>query len=417
MSSIWPVSFVVNHYFLTWSKQLDVATLDVDQAEGDEFVLTDGRRVFDFLSTSFQASFGHSNTTILQRIQSQMEQMSIASPKARFALKDRVTDRLLERLKLDGGKIFYTVGGAESVENALKIVRHWTGRPIVLARTRSYHGASLGAMSVSGDWRSDAHLTFAAGTLRIPEPADDPKGNETRRIIESAGPQRIAAVILETITGANGVIVPSQSWWDAIEGLCHEFGILLISDEVLCGFGRTGPDFGFQPFGIRPDLVCLSKAISGGYIPFGAVWVSDRIAKRYDHEVFSCGLTSYAHPLGLAALDAVLDILGDREFQRKKSGLETMFARWLESLRGHPRIADVRYRGLLAAIDLRANAPSWSELMARDVYAFSKDRSVVLAPPLTADPRHLERAMASVASALFSAPQVAASATQNEPIV
>lgn len=391
---------VDKHYYVTWSPQSDVALLDVARAEADQFVLSDGRRIFDFLSTSFQASFGHSHPTIIERVKRQMDRMSIASPKSTFPLKEDVTDRLLNRLNLGGGKIFYTVGGAEAVENALKIARQWTGRPIVLARKRSYHGASLGAMSVSGDWRSDPHLTFAAGTVRIPEPGDDPLGNETRRIVEATGPGKIAAFILETITGANGVIIPPQSWWDAIQAICREHGILLISDEVLCGFGRTGPDFGIQAFGVRPDLVCLSKAISGGYIPFGAVWTSDQIAERYDREVFVCGLTSYAHPLGLAALDGVLDILADENFRRQKLQLEKQFAHWLESFRGRPHVAEVRYRGLLGAIQLKGPAPSWSDLISRGVYAFSKNNLVVLAPPLIADPARLDQAMREVEASL-----------------
>lgn len=390
------------HYFVTWSKQSDASILDVDRAEEDQFILRDGRRVFDFLSTSFQASFGHSNRTIIERISRQLEHMAIASPKASFALKEQVTQRLLERLNLGDGKIFYTVSGAESVENALKIARHWTGRGIILSRKRSYHGASLGAMSVSGDWRSDPHLTFDEGTVRIPEPDDDPEGVEMRRVIEATGPRKIAAVILETITGANGVIIPSQSWWDAIQSICREYGILLISDEVLCGFGRTGPDFGFQQFGVHPDLVCLSKAISGGYVPFGAVWTSTRIARRYDREVFTFGLTNYGHPLGLAALDAVLDILADERFQRHKRSLERQFSEWLNSLRAIPVVRDVRYRGLLAAIDLHVAAPTWSTLIERGVYAFSKHNSLVLAPPLTADAKHLEQASSSVESCIRS---------------
>ena len=126
---------------------------------------------------------------------------------------ERVTRRLADLLQLDGGKIFYTVSGAESVENALKIARHFSGRPLVLARRRSYHGATLGAMSVSGDWRSMPHLNFDAGTARIPEPHDDPHGTRTRSIVEELGPGNIAAVIVEPISGVNGVVIPPDSWW------------------------------------------------------------------------------------------------------------------------------------------------------------------------------------------------------------
>jgi taurine--2-oxoglutarate transaminase len=372
----------------------------MERAEADEFILRDGRRVFDFLSTSFQASFGHSQPRIVESIRRQLNSMPIASPKAVFELKDRVSARLLSKLNLGGGKLFYTVSGAESVENALKIARHWTGRKIVLARSRSYHGASLGAMSVSGDWRSDPHLTFAEGTVRIPEPADDPDARGARNVIERTGPRNIAALILETITGANGVIIPPQSWWDAIQGLCREFGILLISDEVLCGFGRTGPDFAIHQFGLKPDLVTLSKAISGGYIPFGAVWVSERIAERYDRDVFACGLTSYAHPLGLAALDAVLDLLDDAEFLRHKQALERQFAQWIESLRRHAKAVEVRSAGLLAAVELAGPAPTWSQLIERGVYAFSKQNLLVLAPPLIADPQRLAGACIAIEACL-----------------
>jgi taurine--2-oxoglutarate transaminase len=382
--------------YVTWSRQTDAATIDVERAERDELVLTDGRRIFDFQSTSFQASFGHSDPTILAAIGRQLQRMPVALPKATFDLKSKVTARLLQQLGLGGGKLFYTTGGAESVENALKIARHWTGRPVVLARRRSYHGASLGAMSVSGDWRSEPHLTFAEGTIRIPEPDDDPHGSHTRQIIETAGPQRIAAVIVETITGANGVIIPPQCWWDSLGAICADFGILLISDEVLCGFGRTGPDFGFQQFGVKPDLVCLAKAITGGYIPFGAVWTSDRIADRYEQDVFTCGLTNYGHPLGLAAADAVLDVLNRASFQSHKIALEKQFAEWLQRLSRTQEVRTVRFQGLLAAVELTSPAPSWQEMIEQGVYAFSKGNMLVLAPPLTSDPGRLAQAMATV---------------------
>lgn len=390
-------------FYATWSKQSGTSAIELEKAIDDEFVLRDGRRIFDFLSTSFQASFGHSHPHIIERIKRQTDSLSIACPKADFELKDRVSFRLLDRLNLGVGRLFYTSGGAESVENALKIARHWTGRKIVLARRRSYHGASLGAMSVSGDWRSDPHVNFSEGTVRIPEPYDDPSCEETRQIILATGPQKIAAVILETITGANGVIIPSQTWWHAIQSLCREFGILLISDEVLCGFGRTGPDFGIHHFGVQPDVVCLSKAISGGYIPFGAVWTSERIAERYDREVFACGLTNYAHPLGLAALDAVLDILQDEGFQRQKRSLEAQWSRRLDELRAHQMVADVRWQGLLAAIDLKVAAPTWIEMISRGVHAFSKNQMIVLAPPLMANSQRLDRAIAAVTTAIESA--------------
>ncbi len=344
-------------YFVTWSRQSNAATLPVERAEADEFILRDGRRVFDFLSTSFQTSFGHSQAAIIDRIKGQLGAMPIASPKAAFALKDRVTTALVRYLDLDDGKIFYTVSGAESVENALKIARQYTGRQIVLARHRSYHGNALGAMSVSGDWQSQGHLTFSAGTVRIPEPDQDPTGERMRALVRNTGPENIAAFIVEPISGVNGVIIPPLSWWRAIESICRESQILLICDEVLNGFGRTGAEFGFHHFNVRPDLVTLSKAISGGYIPFGAVWVSEPIAKYYDETILACGLTNYAHPLGLAALDGVLELTADDSFKNHRTKVESQFGGWLKQLKDATDVVAVRYSGCLGAIEFSHPAP------------------------------------------------------------
>lgn len=389
-------------FFVTWAAQEQATTLALDRAEHDELVLQDGRRIFDFLSTSFQTSFGYSQRSIIERIAAQLQTLPIASPKATFPLKERVTARLLEFLQLPAGKIFYTVSGAEAVENALKMARQVTGRPVVLARRRSYHGATLGAMSVSGDWRSLPHLNFSAGTARIPEPADDPDGTQTRALVRELGAGQIAALIVEPITGANGVIIPPASWWQAIQSLCREHGILLICDEVLNGFGRTGRNFGFHHFGVAPDLVTMSKGISGGYVPFGAVWTHPHIARYYENEVLACGLTNYAHPLGLAALDAVLDLFESAEFQARRAAVEEQFQGWLRRLASQPGIREVRSRGCLAAIETAHPAPSWGALIAAGIYAYSKERMVVLAPPLNSDLVHLAAAAERVERLLTS---------------
>ena len=390
-------------FFVTWSAQQQATLLPLERAEHDELVLRDGRRIFDFLSTSFQTSFGYSQSTIIERVAAQLRQLPIASPKATFPLKERVTARLLAFLGLPEGKIFFTVSGAESVENALKMARHVTGRPVVLARRRSYHGATLGAMSVSGDWRSQPHLNFAAGTARIPEPHDDPDGSQTRSIVQALGANQIAALIVEPICGVNGVIIPPDSWWQAMQAICREFDILLICDEVLNGFGRTGRHFAFHHFGVTPDLVTMSKAISGGYVPFGAVWTNSRIAKFYENQVLACGLTNYAHPLGLAALDAVLDLFESPEFKTTWRAVESQFQDWLAHLARQPGIREVRVRGCLAAIETHQPAPPWGALIQQGVYAYSKDRLLVLAPPLNSDPGHLAAAATRVEQLLQAA--------------
>lgn len=387
---------MTDQVFITWNKQVGAAQINVCGAERDEFILSDKRRLYDFTSTSFQSSFGHSCEAIRMRIHQQLDEMPIASPKSTFQLKDDVSNRLLELLDLKSdqgpGKLFYTVSGSEAVENALKIARHWTGRPVVLARSRSYHGASLGAMSVSGDWRSSGHLNFSEGTVRIPEPDDDPNGARFAEIVRSTGADRIAAVIVETISGVNGVVIPPQSWWDSIAKTCRDSGILLICDEVLSGFGRTGRAFAYQHFGLRPDLVTMSKGITGGYIPFGAVWVSPTVAEKYDREVLACGLTNYAHPLGLAALDGVLDLFEDEDFCQAKKELETEFAACLVELARNPMVTKYRQKGLLAAIEFAGRAPEWQAFIDAGLYLVTRESSIIIAPPFISTPQRLRQA-------------------------
>ena len=385
-------------YFVTWNRQRDAVTMPVSGAEHDEFILDDGRRIYDFTSTSFQASFGHSCQPIRQRVHEQLDQMPMASPKASFELKTRASQKLLQLIGCGeqaspSGKIFYTVSGSEAVENALKIVRHVSGRKIILARRKSYHGASLGSMSVSGDWRSHPHLNFSEGTVRIPEPEEDPDASRFAEIVRQTGPENIAALIVETISGVNGVAIPAQAWWDAVSRLCRDQGILLICDEVLAGFGRTGPAFAFQQFDLRPDLICMSKGITGGYIPFGGVWVNDRLARHYDDDVLACGLTNYAHPLGLAAMDAVMDLLTDASFMTRKRELEASFATLIEELAGqHPCIRGFRQRGLLAAIDFQTQPPAWQRFFDAGLYLILREQMLILAPPFVSTPARLSDA-------------------------
>ena len=389
-------------YYYTWCQQPDAAVerFPVTAAERDEFVLQDGRRIYDLLSTSFQANFGHGHPVIREAIKSQLDTMAIASPKATFDLKNTVSERLLELIGLPNGRMFYTVSGSESVENALKIARQITGRTIVAARQRSYHGATLGALSVTGDWRNGPHFTLDEHTLRIPEPHDDPQLTETRQRMEAIGKDNIAAVILETVSGTNGVIIPEPEWLQRIATLCQEHGIFLIIDEVLCGFGRTGPHFAFQSYDIVPDMVCMSKAITGGYVPFGAVWTGPRVHQFYERQILSCGLTNYAHPLGLAALSAVLDLLSDPALLENKRQLEDLLSSWLSEVSKNSLIRATRCRGLLAAIELNGPAPVWDEFLNAGLHAFSKESLVVVAPPFVSKPERLAAALEQLTTLL-----------------
>ncbi len=380
-------------YYKTWSIQSEAPYLPVAGAEGTQFIMENGEKVHDLISTSFQAGFGHSQAVILNRIRSQMEVQATAFPKADNISVKNVSKELLAYLKLDEGKIFYTVSGAEGIENALKMARQIRKAEIVLARENSYHGASLGALSVTGDWRNKAHKTVNYWTIRIPEPTAENAIGHTRQLIEDVGSDNIAAFCLETISGANGVITGDPKWWTGIQELCDEFGILLILDEVTCGFRRTGSAFAFQKFPIHPHFVVLGKAISGGYIPFGAVWTHKKISGFYEKQMFACGLTNYAHPLGLAALEGVLDLLNAKGFIKTVEELEETFAKELKELEKLKSVKAIRVHGLLSAIDFHSTTLDWQKLFKAGIHVMASTNRIILAPPLAMSKEHLHEAM------------------------
>ena len=379
-------------YFISWTKQSGAKTFEIESSENGFYIDTNSRRYFDLSSTSYQAGFGHSDKEIKDAINNQLSKLPIASPKSVFPLKERATNKLLEALGLNMGKIFYTISGAESIENALKMARHYSKKQIVLARNNSYHGATLGALSLTGDWRNEAHKTVDEWTLRIPEPEDDPNCELTRKLILETGPENIAAFCLETITGGNGVILPPDSWWPAIQRLCKEFKILLIVDEVVCGFSRTSKNFGFNHFEIKPDFVCMAKMITGGYIPFGAVWVHPTISSFYNNEVLSCGLTNYAHPLGLASMEAVLDKISSTKFKEDNEKLVTTLHQEMKKFTNLKSVKDIRSIGLLCAIDLNVNI-SLEQLLEKNLYAVVTNKRIILAPPFCLTSEELAKAL------------------------
>jgi taurine--2-oxoglutarate transaminase len=303
---------------------------------------------------------------------------------------------------MNEGKIFYTTSGAESVENALKMARDITQKKIVLARQNSYHGATLGALSVTGDWRNPLHQTPAEWVVRIPEPNEVDTLKKTREIILKNNPNTIAAMIIETITGGNGVYAGDTQWWSGLRALCDEFNIMLIMDEVVCGFHRTGKAFGYMHYGVKPDLVCLAKGITGGMIPFGAVWTSKKIADFYEDHLLCCGLTNYAHPLGVAAMRGVLEILHDSQFQKHLRLIETIFSAQLDGLKKLPIVKEIRSYGMLAAIDLHKNIEP-KKFMQAGLYLVAQSHRLILAPPLIINEDTLAEAIVRLTSVLQDA--------------
>jgi taurine--2-oxoglutarate transaminase len=300
-----------------------------------------------------------------------------------------------------------------------------TGRKKVVARTRSYHGATLAMLSLSGDPRREAFEPGLPGVVRFADPycfrcpfGKEPSSchHECADDLETAllreGPETVAAVIAEGIVGANGVFVPPPGYWKKLRALCDKHGVLLIADEVLSGFGRTGRWFAVDHDGVTPDLMTMAKAMTGGYAPGGAVVVSDRIARYFDDHVLSCGLTSYAHPLVCAAIVAAIEIYRDDGLIERAAGLGARLGAHLADLaRARPKVAEVRGQGMLWALELcepgtkdPIAAPSRAKLAAtlrrHHLHMHKRENLLYVAPPLVISEVELEEAVGALGDAL-----------------
>jgi taurine--2-oxoglutarate transaminase len=364
-------------YFHTWVAQESAKEIEVDSALGAKIHLQNGASLIDSTSTSYHVSFGHNEKRIGQAIAKQTTKLCTASPKFAYKLKTQVSAELVDLIKLPG-RIFYTLSGAESVENALKMARHLSKRQVVAARSQSYHGASLGALMVTGDWRNQAVWCPTDWTLRIPECFEDLDGTKTIQTLEEYGATKVAAIILETVTGNNGVYIPTQEYLKNIAAYAKKNGIFFILDEVICGFYRCHEAFGFHNFGVEPDMLCLAKSITGGHLPFGAIWVKESIATKFDHEGLPCGLTNYAHPLGLAATQAVLDIVKEKSFVKNLHDLEKDFLGEIKKL---PGVKSFRQIGMLAILEI-SFTPDFPLFLKHGLYGIGTKNRLLLAPNL-----------------------------------
>lgn len=382
-------------YYISWTKQKEAVSFEIASVDGVKVITTSGLELIDMTSISYQAHFGHNHPVIIKRIKEQLDTIPMSSPKGIYPHKNETTYDLLRYMDKVDGKIFYTTGGAESVENALKIARDITKKKIVLARKNSYHGATLGALAATGDWRNPAHMTPEGWVVRIPEPDETDALERTREIILRHDPKNIGAVIIETITGGNGVYAGSPEWWKGLRALCDEYNILLIMDEVVCGFERTGKPFGYMHYEVEPDLICLAKGISGGMIPFGAVWTSKKIADYYEENMLCCGLTNYAHPLGVAAMRGVLEIVKDQNFQNNLKHVEKVFSAELLKLKSLKIVKEIRFYGMLCAIDLHKTVDG-KKFFQAGLYLVAQTNRIILAPPLIISEALLKEGMSKI---------------------
>jgi taurine--2-oxoglutarate transaminase len=365
----------LEHSFWTWSAQGNVTPIPVKRAKGVYFWDLDGKRYLDFNSMVMCVNIGHGDERVINAIIEQARQLPFAGPP--MATRPRaILGKILSEItpgNLD--KFLFTLGGADANENAIKLARAYTGRHKILTRYRSYHGATAGAMALTGDprrqmWEPNlmtgvVHFldpyryrsTFHRTNLDISE-ADFCLDylNHLEEVIQYEGSQTIAAILLETVTGTNGVIIPPEGYLEGVRQLCDKYGILLIADEVMSGFGRTGKWFAIQHWDVIPDLMTMAKGLTSAYAPLGAVAMRPEIANYFDEKVYQGGLTYNAHPISLAAAIANIQVMQSDHLIENASKMGTVLHRKLNDLgEQHSSVGDVRSIGLFGVIELVHN--------------------------------------------------------------
>ena len=389
-------------FFFTWTAQSGAKPFALTGGDGAWFTTADGARWLDLGALSYQVNAGHGQRRIVEAIKRQADELCLSAPNAVFPAKLELAERLLAMAGPGFSKVFFTLGGAEANENAIKIARQVTGRLKLISRYRSYHGASMGALSLTGDWRRPPLEPGIPGVVHVQDCYCDrcPFGQRVETCKRECatnigstmaleGPHSVAAVFLEPVPGANGVLVPPAEYWPIVRAACDAEGALLVADEILTGFGRTGKPFGFQHWDVTPDLITVAKGLASGYATIGAVIVHERVARHFDDHVLACGLTYYAHPIACAAAVATLKLYEDEAMFDHAARLGPVLRRELDAVaqRIHPR-AFVRSLGLLGAIELEADPDAWARLgaeLAAAKLSLHVDRqrgTAIFAPPL-----------------------------------
>jgi taurine--2-oxoglutarate transaminase len=350
----------------SWSVQDAINPIAVAGGEGRYFWDYDGKRYLDFASQLVNLSLGHQHPRIVAAIKEQAEQLATIGPPMASESRSKLGRLLAEVTPGDLAMSFFTNGGAEANENAIKLARWYTGRHKIVARYRSYHGATGGAITLTGDprrWHAEPGLPGVVRmldpyTYRCPAGHPDPcpvcsGAPHLEEILQYEGPQTVAAVILETVIGTNGVIPPPDGYLQSIREVCDRHGILLICDEVMAGFGRTGKWFAVDNWDVVPDILTVAKGINSGYVPLGAMIVRQQIADWVRDKYFAGGLTYSGHPLACASAVASIETFRDEGIVEHASELGPQFE---ERLRGlaekHPSIGDVRGLGCFWGIEL-----------------------------------------------------------------
>ncbi len=361
------VSACLETTLYSWSATGKVDPLAVARAEGVYLWDVDGKRYLDWNSGLMSVNIGHGHPAVLEAVTKQMATLAFAYPGAATEIRARLGKRLAALVPGNLNTFFFTLGGAEANENAIRAARLYSGRTKILSRYRSYHGGTNLTLQATGDNRRWHNEPGAPGFVRVMDPwpydysfgddEDTITANHLRyleEIIAYEGPSTIAAMIIETVTGTNGILMPPRGWLAGLRLLLDRHGILLICDEVMCGWGRTGKLFAFEHGGIVPDILTMAKGLTSSYLPLGAMAVSDPIAEHFRQNVFWGGLTYNAHPTLLACALASVDVLIGEGMVENAARMEPVVRAHMEQLRvKHPSVRRGRCFGLFGILEIQ----------------------------------------------------------------
>ncbi|WP_232677323.1 aspartate aminotransferase family protein [Nocardioides sp. R-C-SC26] len=410
------------HVFHSWSAQGALDPLVIAGGSGCRVWDHAGTRYLDFSSQLVNVNIGHQHPAVVAAIQEQAALLTTISPPTANLARGEAARRITDRAPAGMSKVFFTNGGADANENAIRMARLHTGRDTVLSTYRSYHGNTGSAIVATGDWRrvpnqySRAHAHFFGPYLyrsefwaSTPEEESERALRHLRRVIECEGPGSVAAILLETIPGTAGILMPPPGYLPGVRALADEFGIVLILDEVMAGFGRTGEWFAFDSYDVRPDLITFAKGVNSGYVPIGGVVIGDHIASDFDEAVFPGGLTYSGHPLAAASVVGALDAMEAEGVvaNAKRIGTDVLGPALADLAERHAVVGEVRGTGVFWAIELVADAATKaplpaalmgrakSALMERGLLPFVTDNRIHAVPPCVVTDDEVAEAVAA----------------------
>lgn len=409
------------YVFHSWSAQAALNPLVIAGGLGSRVWDFTGRTYLDFSSQLVNLNIGHQHPAVTQAIAKQANLLATIAPSTANLARGEAAKRIVDRAPSGFNKVFFTNGGADAVENAIRMARLHTGRDKVLSTYRSYHGNTGVAIVATGDWRripneyARGHVHFFGPYLyrsefwaTTPEQESLRALHHLERMIQSEGPESIATILLESVPGTAGILIPPPGYLAGVRALCDRYGIMLILDEVMSGFGRTGRWFAFEGYDVVPDLITFAKGVNSGYVPVGGVIISDAIAHTFDNTVFPGGLTYSGHPLAMASIVAALDAMENEGIVENAARIgRDVLAPGLAKLQDkHSIIGEVRGEGVFWAIELVADRDTReplsqvamnrikAELLSRNLLSFIQNNRIHVVPPCVVTDAEVAEALA-----------------------